>query len=137
MSLRVCDTVDLDEIRWWIRLHHGAPARVPDPGSVCSAEVLLVDFLEVRSGRCVVHISWEEWFAWFDDHRLCFRCADDPEGLSFRVFPRGATSPTVHAVTWTSDRHPRSHPRPKDIAGGMRFEKSSSMQAGRSPAVPA
>lgn len=31
MSVRVRDTVDHDEIRRWIQLHHGAPARVSDP----------------------------------------------------------------------------------------------------------
>ncbi|MDF3312414.1 hypothetical protein P3H15_46540 [Rhodococcus sp. T2V] len=100
MSMRVCDTVDHDEIRRWIQLHRGAPARVPDTGSVCSAEVLLVDFLGARSGHYFEHISWEEWFAWFDDHRLCFRCPDDPESLSFHLFPRGVTpsTGTVHAV---------------------------------------
>ncbi|MGV9870454.1 hypothetical protein [Rhodococcus koreensis] len=74
------------------------PARVPDTGSVCSAEVLLVDFLGARSGHYFEHISWAEWFAWFDDHRLCFRCPADPESLSFHLFPRGTTPPTVHAV---------------------------------------
>ncbi|MDF3311174.1 hypothetical protein P3H15_39960 [Rhodococcus sp. T2V] len=98
MSMRVCDTVDHDEIRRWIQLHRGAPARVPDPAAVCSAEVLLVDFLGARSGHYFEHISWAEWFAWSDDHRLCFRCPADPERLSFHLFPRGAAPPTVHAV---------------------------------------
>lgn len=71
---------------------------MPDPASVRSAEVLLVDFLGARSSHYFEHISWEEWFAWFDDHRLSFRYPDDPESLSFHLIPRGATPPTVHAV---------------------------------------
>ena len=60
MNMAVHDTVDHDEIRQWIQLHRGAPARVPDTESVCSAEVLLVDFLGARSGHYFEHISWAE-----------------------------------------------------------------------------
>lgn len=89
--------VDHDEIRRWIQRHHGAPAGVLDPASVRSAEVLLVDFLGARSGHCSSTFRGE-WFAGFDDHRVCLRCPDDPESLLFHLIPRGALPPTVHAI---------------------------------------
>ena len=98
MSVRVRDTIDHDEIRRSIQLHHGAPARVSHPGVG-----------EVRGGsarrppRGPVGSLFRahfvgEWFARFDDHHLCLRCPDDPESLSFHPLPRGAPPPTVHAI---------------------------------------
>ncbi|MDF3312870.1 hypothetical protein P3H15_48980 [Rhodococcus sp. T2V] len=98
MGLQVRDTTDPDEIRQWIQLHHGAPARVPDTASVRTADALLVDFVGARSGDYLDHISWADWFAWFDDHGLCFRYPQDPDSLTFQLIPRAASQPGTHVV---------------------------------------
>lgn len=94
MALQVHDTTDHDEIRLWIQRHHGAPARVSDPAEVRAAGALLVDFLGVRSGHGFEHVSWVDWFAWFDSHALCFRYPDDANSLAFQLIPRAASAPT-------------------------------------------
>ena len=93
MGMQGRETVDHDEIRQWIQRHRGAPARIRDTASARSAEVLLVDFLGARSGHYFEHVSWAEWFAWFDEHCLCFRCPADPESVAFQLIPRAATVP--------------------------------------------
>lgn len=98
MSLQVHDTIDHDEIRQWIQRHHGAPARKPDPATASAAEVLLVDFIGARSGHYFEHISWADWFAWFDDHRLCFRYPTNPDSLLFHLIRREATPPSTKMV---------------------------------------
>ncbi|QSE86866.1 hypothetical protein [Rhodococcus koreensis] len=99
MGMQVRDTIDHDEIRRWIQLHHGAPARISDPVSTRAAKVLLVDFLGARSGHYFEHISWAEWFAWFDEHCLCFRCPADPESVAFQLIPRAATVPRARVAS--------------------------------------
>lgn len=98
MGLQVCDTVDHDEIRRWIQLHHGAPARVPDTASVRAADVLLVDFIGARSGHYFDHISWADWFGWFDEHGLSFRYPRNRDSLAFQLIPRGARQSGTHVV---------------------------------------
>jgi hypothetical protein len=98
MGMQVRDTIDHDEIRRWIQVHHGAPARVPDTASTRTADVLLVDFVGARSSHYFDHISWASWFAWFDDHNLCFRYPEDPDSLEFQLIPRGASQPRTHVM---------------------------------------
>ena len=76
-------TTDHEQIRCWIQHHHGAPARIPGPAASAGGGTitLLVDFLGRRPGPDLEHISWQQWFAQFDDAHLVFRfpaAADDP-----------------------------------------------------------
>jgi hypothetical protein len=66
-------TTDHDEIRSWVEQHDGQPARVR--GTEASGEdagVLRIDFPGGAGEDRLEHISWDEWFATFDDRGLAF-----------------------------------------------------------------
>lgn len=98
MSLRVRDTVDHDEIRRWIQLHHGAPAGCRTPVSVRPAEVLLVDFLGARSGHYFEHISRGNGWPGSTITACVSAARTIRRACCFTRFSRGATPPTVHAI---------------------------------------
>ncbi len=65
-------TTDHDEIRSWVEEHDGKPAAVRDTGSDDSAGVLRIDFPGGAGEDRLEHISWDEWFATFEDSDLAF-----------------------------------------------------------------
>jgi hypothetical protein len=64
-------TTDHDEIRRWVEEHGGRPARVrgtDDSGD--ASGVLRIDFPGGAGEGELEPISWDEWFATFDDRGL-------------------------------------------------------------------
>jgi hypothetical protein len=65
-------TTDHDEIRSWVEEHDGKPASVKGTDSGDSAGVLRIDFPGGAGQGHLEHISWDDWFAKFEDNGLAF-----------------------------------------------------------------
>lgn len=66
-------TIDHAEIEQWVEDHNGKPAIVSGTKRG-DGGVLRIDFGE--PGRSLEQISWEEFFAIFDDNKLAFLYQD-------------------------------------------------------------
>jgi hypothetical protein len=65
-------TTDHDEIREWVEAHDGSPASVRGTESGEQPGVLRIDFPGGAGPDELEPISWEDWFAKFDDSKLAF-----------------------------------------------------------------
>lgn len=65
-------TTDHDEIRRWVEEHGGEPASVKGTESGDEPGVLRIDFPGGTGEDQLEHISWEDWFAKFDENDLAF-----------------------------------------------------------------
>lgn len=66
-------TTDHDEIRRWVEEHDGTPATVRGTESGGDdAGILRIDFPGGAGEDQLQHISWDDWFAKFDDSKLAF-----------------------------------------------------------------
>lgn len=63
-------TTDHDEIRRWVEEHDGTPASVRGTAEGGQAGVLRIDFPGGAGQEDLEHISWEDWFAKFDQEGL-------------------------------------------------------------------
>ncbi len=86
-------TTDHDEIRHWVEEHGGTPASVKGTeagGDV--AGVLRIDFPGGADESELAHLSWEEWFAKFEEESLAFlyqeRKASGEESTFFKLVHR-------------------------------------------------
>lgn len=69
MASKSHTTTDHDEIRMWVEQHDGRPASVAGTGE---PGVLRIDFPGGAGEDQLTHISWEDWFAKFDEEDLAF-----------------------------------------------------------------
>jgi hypothetical protein len=67
---------DHDEIRKWAEERGANPARVKGTGSEDDPGILRLDFPGYTGEDTLEHISWEEWFKGFDQHRLALIVQD-------------------------------------------------------------
>lgn len=64
-------TTEHDEIRRWVEEHDGTPASVRGTGDG-GPGVLRIDFPGGAGEDELEHISWDEWFAKFEEENLAF-----------------------------------------------------------------
>ena len=72
MTSKSNTTTDHDEIRRWVEDHGGEPASVRGTEDGGDAGVLRIDFPGGAGEDQLEHISWEDWFAKFDESNLAF-----------------------------------------------------------------
>ena len=65
-------TTDHDEIRQWVEQHDGRPAQVRGTEGRDEVGVLRVDFPGGSGEGDLQPISWDDWFAKFDESDLAF-----------------------------------------------------------------
>lgn len=65
-------TTDHDEIRHWVEERDGTPASVRGTETGERAGVLRIDFPGGTGEDDLEHITWDDWFAKFDDNELAF-----------------------------------------------------------------
>jgi hypothetical protein len=65
-------TTDHDEIRRWVEENKGTPASVKGTEKGGEAGVLRIDFPGGAGEESLEHISWDDWFAKFDENKLAF-----------------------------------------------------------------
>jgi len=63
-------TTNHDEIRRWVEKRGGRPAAVSETGDGGDAGILRVDFGDEDEG--LQEITWEQFFATFDENNLAF-----------------------------------------------------------------
>lgn len=86
-------TTDHDEIRRWVEEHDGKPASVKGTESGGDdAGVLRIDFPGGAGEDQLEHISWDDWFAKFEDANLAFlyqeRKASGEDSTFFKLVSR-------------------------------------------------
>jgi hypothetical protein len=79
-------TTDHDEIRQWVEQHDGKPASVRGTETGDSAGVLRIDFPGGADDESLEHISWDKWFAKFDDADLAFLYQEQKAGGADSTF---------------------------------------------------
>jgi hypothetical protein len=72
MSSETRTTTDHDEIRQWVEQHDGKPASVRGTEAGDAAGVLRIDFPGGAGEDALEQVSWDDWFAKFDDNDLAF-----------------------------------------------------------------
>jgi hypothetical protein len=65
-------TIDHQEIKRWVESHGGHPATVKRTRSKNDAGLIRVDFPGFSGEGSLEPISWDEWFAKFDEQELAF-----------------------------------------------------------------
>ena len=63
-------TTDHDEIRRWVEARGGTPARVRGTTRAGGSGLLRIDVPGFTGAGTLETISWDEWFAAFDEHEL-------------------------------------------------------------------
>ncbi len=69
-------TTDYDEIRNWAESRGGKPVTVRGTGDNDEPGVLRIDFPGGAGGDRFEEISWDDWFAKFDENNLAFLYQD-------------------------------------------------------------
>lgn len=70
-------TTDHDTIRTWAEAREGRPVTVRGTGDADEAGVLRIDFPGGAGGDRFEELSWDEWFAKFDEKQLAFLYQDE------------------------------------------------------------
>jgi hypothetical protein len=65
-------TIDHDTIRKWVQKHGGCPAHVKSTGDKNDPGILRIDFPGFSGQKTLEEISWEQFFAAFEDNELAF-----------------------------------------------------------------
>ncbi|MDF2693649.1 MAG: hypothetical protein K0S65_2032 [Labilithrix sp.] len=65
-------TIDHDEIRRWADSMGGKPSRVRGTGRGSDPGILRIDFPRGVGEERLEHLSWDDWFKWFDKDKLAF-----------------------------------------------------------------
>jgi hypothetical protein len=83
-------TTDHDVIRRWVEEHGGTPAHVSDTGSNGDPGILRINFQEPGGDDDdrLEEISWDDWFAAFDENGLAFLYSDDGESRFNKLVSR-------------------------------------------------
>jgi hypothetical protein len=85
-------TTEHDEIRSWVEAHDGRPASVAATREDGDAGVLRIDFPGGAGEPDLEPISWDEWFAKFDESELAFlyqaEKADGGDSTFFKLVHR-------------------------------------------------
>jgi hypothetical protein len=86
-------TTDHDEIREWVEKHGGRPAKVRGTGGDDDPGVLRIDFPGGAGEEDLAPISWDEWFAKFEESNLAFLYQKQKSGgedsTFFKLVSRG------------------------------------------------
>ncbi|WP_127131561.1 hypothetical protein [Georgenia sp. SYP-B2076] len=92
MASKSHTTTDHDEIRRWVEEHDGKPASVRGTERSGEPGVLRIDFPGGAGQMELEHISWDDWFAKFDDGSLAFlyqeQKADGSDSTFFKLVSR-------------------------------------------------
>jgi len=72
-------TTNHDEIRRWVEERGGSPARVKGTEEGGKGGLLRIDYPGFSGEESLEKITWQEFFAAFDDNRLAFLYQDQLE----------------------------------------------------------
>jgi len=83
-------TIDHDEIRRWVEARGGRPAHVTETGDGGDPGVLRIDFADPDDR--LEQISWDEWFAAFDENKLAFLYQAEGESRFNKLVDRASSN---------------------------------------------
>lgn len=69
-----------DHIKHWVEERKGCPATVRGTGGEEEAGILRIDFPGGAGEEKLEHISWDEWFAKFDENHLAVLLQEQTSG---------------------------------------------------------
>lgn len=85
-------TTDHEEIRRWVEEHDGTPASVRGTADGDELGVLRIDFPGGSGEKDLEHVSWDDWFAKFDQEGLALlyqeQHADGSDSTFFKIVSR-------------------------------------------------
>lgn len=94
-------TTDHDEIRKWAEARGGKPATVKGTGSNDEAGVLRINFPGYSGEDTLEEITWDEFFAKFDEKNLAFlyqdKTANGEESRFFKLVSRETAENKSHS----------------------------------------
>ena len=70
-------TIDHDKIRNWVEERGGKPARVKNTGKGTGGGLLRIDYPGFTGEDSLEEITWDEFFAAFDENKLAFLYQDE------------------------------------------------------------
>ncbi|HET6669696.1 MAG TPA: hypothetical protein VFH15_05635 [Pyrinomonadaceae bacterium] len=70
-------TIDHEEIRNWVEERGGKPARVKSTGKGAGGGLLRIDYPGFTGEDSLEEITWDEFFAAFDENNLAFLYQDE------------------------------------------------------------
>jgi hypothetical protein len=92
MASETRTTTDHDEIRRWVEEHDGIPVSVRGTGDGNDPGVLRIDSPGGAGQDRLEQVSWDEWFATFEDRGLAFlyqeRKASGEDSTFFKLLSR-------------------------------------------------
>jgi hypothetical protein len=91
-------TTDHEEIRRWAELRDGKPACVRGTGGKGDVGVLRIDFPGYSGGDTLEAISWDEWFAQFDENKLALLIQDRTADGDLSTFNKLVSRDTVEGT---------------------------------------
>ncbi len=77
-------TTDHNVIRKWVEERGGSPATVKGTAKKGEAGLLRIDFPGYSGEDTLEHISWEDFFAKFEESKLAFLYQEDVHGKTSR-----------------------------------------------------
>lgn len=77
-------TINHDDIKRWVEERGGCPARVKTTGSGDDPGIIRIDYTGFSGQDTLEKISWDEWFAAFEDNELAFLHQDQKGGRTSR-----------------------------------------------------
>jgi hypothetical protein len=83
-------TTNHDEIRRWVEARGGRPAHVADTAGSGDPGILRIDFAEPDEG--LEELSWDEWFAAFDENNLAFLYQDEEDSRFNKLVDRSSAN---------------------------------------------
>ena len=83
-------TIDHETIRSWVERHGGHPARVRRTGQGDDPGILRIDFPGFSGEDTLEEISWDEFFAAFEDNGLAFLFQEEGESRFNKLVARVA-----------------------------------------------
>jgi len=81
-------TTNHDEIRKWVEAHGGCPARVKRTGRGSDMGVLRIDYPGFSGQQTLETISWDDWFAAFEENNLAFVYGGNPKSRFSKLVAR-------------------------------------------------
>lgn len=81
-------TTDHQVIKRWVEAHGGKPAHVKATGDTEDPGILRIDFPGYSGEGTLEAISWDEWFAAFEDNNLAFLYQDEKDSRFNKLVSR-------------------------------------------------
>jgi hypothetical protein len=123
-------TTDHDEIRRWAEARGGKPARVKGTGSDGDVGMIRLDFPGYSGSDSLEPISWDDWFAAFDENRLALVYQESTPDGQRSNFNKLIARETADARS-RGESHASRHYRSSSAGSGRSTEHDAQVASSR------